>query len=275
MKQKINFTFIVSNTEANLKNNEDIKNLPIGMFDSGIGGLTVLREIQRILPDESVIYIGDEAHFPYGEKSREQIVEYSLDICDKLIELGVKLIVIACNTITAAALDEISQHVNVPVVGVIDAGIQAALDATKNKSVGILATQATIDSQIFENKLSDSNSDLKITSVAAPKLVDFVQNDIDMVQNHPNDQLKAAIYEYCEPLKNANCDTVIMACTHFPPLEPLLQIELGAKTSLVSPSTKTAEEVAQILEELDLYSDTNAEYTLCTTGNDASALKAF
>lgn len=258
-----------------MKNNEEIKNLPIGVFDSGIGGLTVLREIQSLLPNESAIYIGDEAHFPYGEKTSDQIVKYSLGICDKLVDLGVKMIVIACNTITAAAFDEIYQYVNVPVIGVIDAGIQAALDTTKNNNVGVLATQATIDSKIFENKLLGINPELNITSVAAPMLVEFVERDIDMVQNHPNDQLKDAIHNYCEDFKNANCDTVIMACTHFPPLEPLLQAELGTNTSLVSPSKKTAEEALKILNAQNLLSNTNAEYTLSTTGEDLSALKTF
>lgn len=245
------------------------------MFDSGLGGLTVLREIKKICPNEDVIYIGDEAHFPYGEKSVEQIRQYSLEICKNLESQGVKLIVIACNTITAAALDYISENVSVPVIGVIEAGVDAVIENTKNKSVGVLATKATINSQIYQKKLLAKNSALNVISVAAPKLVEFVENEIEMVLNSPNENLMQAITEYCAPFKQNNCDTVIMACTHFPPLEPLLQIELGADVSLVSPSQKTAEEVAKYLAENNLQSQTPAEYKLISTGSDPNKIQNF
>lgn len=258
-----------------MNNFDDIKSEPIGVFDSGIGGLTVLSEIQKVLPSENVIYIGDEAHFPYGEKSREQIIEYSLEICDKLVELGAKMIVIACNTITAAALDSILNNVDVPVVGVIDAGVDAALSISKNASIGVLATQSTIDSKIFEKKLKEKNASVDVTSVAAPKLVEFVEHNIEMVQNHPSEHLKTAISQYCKSFKEQNCDTVIMACTHFPPLEPLLQEELGSDVSLVSPSKNTAEEVLNILTENNLLNVGNSEYKFYTTGPDPDIFKQF
>lgn len=258
-----------------MQNCENNINAPIGMFDSGLGGLTVLREIEKICPNEDVIYIGDEAHFPYGEKTVEQIRQYSLEICKNLESQGVKLIVIACNTITAAALDYISENVSVPVIGVIESGVDAVIENTKNNNVGVLATKATINSEIYQKKLLAKNSALNVVSVTAPKLVEFVENEIEMVLNSPSEDLKTAISEYCAPFKQNNCDTVIMACTHFPPLEPLLQIELGADVSLVSPSQKTAEEVAKYLAENNLQSQTPAEYKLISTGPDPNKIQNF
>lgn len=245
------------------------------MFDSGIGGLTVLHEIAELLPEESVIYIGDEAHFPYGEKTVEQIKQYSIQICEWLENQGIKIIVIACNTITAAAFDDICSYVKVPVIGVVDAGVQAIIDSSKNLKVGILATQATIDQQIYDRKLLQANSNVEVTSVAAPYLVRAVEDDVNMVRNNPSTRLLDEIKNYCEPFKVANCDTIALACTHFPPATSLIEKELGSNVRVVSPSKKTAEEVVKVLQDCDMFSQKKPQYKFYTTGNTTKNIEDF
>lgn len=257
------------------KNKTYSNDAPIGVFDSGIGGMTVLGEIVKLLPNEKIIYVGDTLHFPYGEKTADQIREYSLQICDWLEVQGVKMIVIACNTITAAAYDHIVKHVDVPVVGVVESGVKAATEITKNNSVGILATQATVNLGIYNKYLLDYNLNINIVSVAAPKLVNYVEDDLDMVLNHPSQQLFYDVRKYVEPFIEHNCDTLVMACTHFPFLEKYLDEALPEGVALVSPSKHTAEEVSKILNKNDMLNTGDAKYDFYTTDNDVNKLEDF
>lgn len=258
-------------TRINITDN----NQPIGLMDSGVGGLTVLKEISNITPNESIVYIGDDTNCPYGEKSPEEITNLSIKMCDRLMAENVKMIVIACNTISAICYNKLNNYCSVPVIGIIDPGVEAALNSTNNNCVGVLATRATIDSGIYENKLLEKNSELKIINVAAPKFVDLVETETEMVLNNPNEELNACLKDYCKPFKDNNCDTVIMACTHFPLLEPLLQKELGENVSLVSPSKNTAEKISKILKNDNLNSDSSSEYKFIATGPNPNKFKGF
>lgn len=257
------------------KINTTDKNQPIGLMDSGVGGLTVLQEISKITPNESIVYMGDDANCPYGEKSPAEILNLSLKICDRLLSENVKMIVIACNTISAVCYKELSNYCDVPVIGIIDPGVDAAINSTKNNCVGVLATRATIDSGIYENKLLEINPELNIVNVAAPKFVELVETETEMVLNNPSAELNAAVKDYCRAFKENNCDTVIMACTHFPLLEPSLQQELGEDVSLVSPSKNTAEKISNILKDNNLNSDDSAEYKFIATGSNPNKFKDF
>lgn len=251
------------------------KNSSIGVIDSGIGGLTVLAELKKVLSKEKFIYVGDFAHFPYGEKTVDEICEYSLEVCDWLIEQGVKMIVIGCNTITAAALDYIRENVDVPVVGVIDAGVRSALEHSKNKTIGVLATRATIDLGIFQHKFLEKHANLHIVGVGAQKFVSFVENDLDMILNNPSSEFDEALKKYTKPLKEQGCDTVVLGCTHFPPLKDILQKELGADVKIVSPSKNTAEEVRDKLEEKNLLNDSEFKCDYYTTGDNIAEFEKF
>lgn len=246
---------------------------PIGVFDSGLGGITVLKEIAAGLPFEDVIYVGDEANFPYGEKSYEEIQRYCIRIADFLCKQGVKFIVIACNTATAAALDVVSQHVAIPVIGVVNAGVKAAVESTKTGNIGVLATTATINSNIYERKILEYNPDLHVESVAAPEFVQFVENELKSVLNKPTDTMIDTIKRYSKPLIEAHCDTVVMGCTHFPVLEPLFKQVMGPDYNFVSPSRKTAEELSSLLCNFKLKSKNPAKYKFYTSGDDYSGIK--
>lgn len=192
-----------------------------------------------------------------------------------MINQGVKVIVIACNTATAAALDTVKQHVDIPVIGVVHAGVQAALESTRNNKIAILATKACISLGVYEKNLVAQNPQLQITSVAAPKFVDFVENQLDMIMHSPNQELLDAVDEYTKQIIDDKCDTVVMGCTHFPPLIPVLQKKMGDDINFVSPSQKTAEELKAILQDKQLLSSKSADYKFYTTGDDVSRMKKF
>lgn len=248
---------------------------PIGIMDSGIGGMTVLKEISKILPNENIIYVGDEAHYPYGNKNVNEIISYTKAICDWLIGQGVKMIVIACNTITAAAYDFVKEYVDVPVVGVVKSGVDVALESTKNNNIGVLATQATVNLGIYRKTIFEKDVNKHVVSVAAPKLTDYVENELDMVLHNPTDQLKDDIASYLSAFKKNKCDTVLLACTHYPFLESLISDELGEGVAVVSPSKYTAEEVAKRLQEKSIQNNAKATYSFYTTGQDIDKLKMF
>lgn len=248
---------------------------PIGVFDSGIGGLTIVHEIAKQLPNEKVVYIGDDAHFPYGEKTADQIREYSREICQKLLDRGVKLMVVACNTITTAFLEEARKTLPVPVVGVVGAGARAAAAATKNNNIGILATKATVDSGMYEAEIKKIKPEANVTSVAAFKFVNFVENELEMVLNNPKQEVFDAISEYTKVFVQKNVDTVLLGCTHFPPLQPLLQQSLTQKINFVSPGDNTIIRIKEELEKADLsntgdrtFEQAIKSYEIHTTGWD-------
>lgn len=244
---------------------------PIGVFDSGYGGLTVLSEIIWRMPHESTIFVGDSAHFPYGPKSQEDVRQYVLGICSYLVQRGCKLVVVACNTATAAGLKAAQREFDVPIVGVVEPGARAAVHMTRNRRVGVIATQGTVDARAYPDAIHNLDAGVEVFSEAAPKFVDIAEAGIqfkalphgedEAPAGHPSmivsdrgvlDADSGDVYmgiaeEYLAPLKEARVDTVVLGCTHFPLIEPLVQHVMGPDVTLVSSAEETAHEVAEVL----------------------------
>ena len=217
---------------------------PIGVFDSGIGGLTVAKEIIRNLPGENMIYFGDTARVPYGNKSKATIVRYSKQITDFLLKQNVKAIVIACNTATALAIEELEKNCPVPIIGVVDPGTRAAIAATKNKRIGVIATRSTIESGIYSRKLSKMDPEAEIFGKACPLFVPLAEEGMkdDIIT-------EMVAQRYLKELIDINIDTLIMGCTHYPILRKLLMRVCGEGITLVNPAYETAISLKAMLEE--------------------------
>lgn len=216
----------------------------IGVFDSGIGGLTVLHQIIETLPRENTVYLGDTARAPYGTKSVETVLRYSFENCRFLIEKDVKLVVVACNTSTAIALGQLSEQLAVPVIGVIDPGVRAAIKRTKNKRVGVIGTEATIQSGAYTRALKDADSEIEVYSRACPLFVPLVEEGwID------NDVVQMTVEAYLGSLKQSGIDTLILGCTHYPLLKKTIRKYLGSRVRLVDSAEETAKEVEALLKK--------------------------
>jgi len=210
-------------------------NHPIGVFDSGVGGLTVARAIWELLPNESVTYVGDGAHFPYGPRPVEEIRRFAMGIAAHLVAGGVKLLVVACNSIEVSAIGDIAAAADVPVVGVIAPGVRAALRATRNGKIGVIGTQATIRTGGYQRAVG---SGATLVAAACPVFVEHVERG-----DTTSAALREAAARYLAPLEEEGVDTVIMGCTHYPLLSGLLQLELGPDVVLVSSAEETAKDV--------------------------------
>lgn len=220
---------------------------PVGVFDSGIGGLTVVSELMRQLPGESIVYVGDTARVPYGPKSPETVRRYAREIATFLMSQGVKAVVIACNTATAHALDALRGELDVPVVGVVQPGARAAVAATATGRIGVVGTAGTIRSGAYERAIRALRADAQVTSRACPLFVPLVEEGWT---DHPAARLVAS--EYLAPLQAAGIDTLVMGCTHYPLLKPLLGELLGPSVRLIDSAQETAAEVARVLRESGL-----------------------
>ena len=223
---------------------------PLGVFDSGIGGLTVARALFERLPGESVIYFGDTARVPYGPKSPDTVRRYSAEILAFLLQRGVKAVVVACNTSTAHALPYLKEHSPVPVVGVIEPGARAAVAATKTGVIGVIGTAGTIASGAYERAIKALRPDAKVVAQPCPLFVPLVEEGWF---EHPAAELIAA--DYLEPLKRAKVDVLVLGCTHYPLMKPLLARVMGAAVKLVDSAEETATAVAGELERLGLLAD--------------------
>lgn len=219
--------------------------LPIGVFDSGIGGLTVLKEIAHLLPNESLIYLGDTARVPYGTKSRETIVRYSLNNARFLHNLGVKMIVVACNTASAYALHELQGKYAEPVIGVVEGGVAAAGKATKGK-VGVIGTEATIRSGSYCKEIQRRFEGVTVVSKPCPLFVALVEEG--WIEN---DVARAVAREYLEEMKG-KIDTLVLGCTHYPLLKKVIGETLGSGTGLIDSARETALIVERKLSEMDM-----------------------
>jgi len=236
---------------------------PIGAFDSGVGGLTVVQAMRELLPAEDILYLGDTARVPYGNKSPDTIIRYSREIMAYLRGKGVKAVVVACNTASAHALSILQKESDFPVIGVIAPGVQAALSATRSGRIGIVGTQGTIQSEAYQNLLRHYHADVVITAVAAPLLVSLVEEDW---LSHPATQL--ILEEYFAPMKAARVDTVVLACTHYPLLKPLAQRVLGPDVVLVDSAQNAALALARTLLKGNLNRPARKEtgqVTICST----------
>jgi glutamate racemase len=227
---------------------------PIGVFDSGIGGLTVVHEIIRQLPRESLVYFGDTARVPYGPKSPDTVRRYSREIAAFLGEQHVKAIVIACNTATAHALATLREESRIPVIGVIEPGARAAVRATRSGHIGVIGTAGTIKSGAYERAIRALDPDVRTTARACPLFVPLVEEGWI---EHPATRLIAS--EYLEPLVDAGVDTLVLGCTHYPLLKHLLQDVLGADVRLIDSAEETATETAHVLGECGIDSSEQEE----------------
>jgi glutamate racemase len=219
---------------------------PIGIFDSGFGGLTVARAVIDQLPHEDIVYLGDTARAPYGEQPISQVREYALECLDHLLAQGVKALVIACNSASAACLRDARERYDVPVVEVILPAVRRAVATTRNGRIGVIGTRATITSHAYQDAFAAAR-DTQITAVACPRFVDFVERGITSGR-----QVLGLAEGYLEPLQRAEVDTLVLGCTHYPLLSGLIQLAMGDNVTLVSSAEETAKEVLRVLTETDL-----------------------
>ena len=237
---------------------------PVGVFDSGMGGLTVLHECLVTLPHENFTYVGDGARLPYGPRPSEEIRRFAGEIATYLEGQGVKLIVAACNSATSAALPDLQERLSVPIVGVITPEAHAAVQATRNRRIGLLATEATVASGRYDDLVRTLDAGVRMTAVPCPELVPLIESD---------DPFSAATVEavraYAAPLKDAGVDTVILGCTHYPLIRPIFQRVFGRDVTLVFSAEETAREVAETLARKGIENDGRREggYRFATTGD--------
>jgi glutamate racemase len=217
---------------------------PIGVFDSGVGGLTVARAVMEGLPNESIVYFADTARYPYGPRPLEEIRGFAVEIARHLLERDVKVVVVACNSATAAALREVAAAVPVPVVGVIDPAVRAAIRATRNRRVGLIGTEATVSSGAYQRSLAglDPEGSIELIAQACPQFVEHVERG-----DTTSPELLAVAESYLVLLRVAGVDTVILGCTHYPLLRGVLRHVMGEDVLLVSSADETAKEVYELL----------------------------
>jgi glutamate racemase len=237
---------------------------PIGVFDSGMGGLTVLHECLVTLPHEDFVYLGDGARLPYGPRPLGEVRVFAREIASFLAAEDVKLILVACNTATSAALPDLQGELDVPVVGVITPEAHAAVQATRNRRIGLLATQATVTSGRYERLVRTLDAGAELVAVACPRLVPLIEGDDPF-----GEPTVAAVRDYAAPLKAAGVDTVILGCTHYPLIRPILQRVFGRDVTLVFSAEETAREVAETLARKGIEHDPGREgaYRFLTTGD--------
>ena len=236
------------------------RNAPIGVFDSGVGGLTVVREIMRNLPTEKIVYFGDTARVPYGNKSKDTVVRYSRQIVRFLKTKNVKAIVVACNTASALALDTIEQEIDLPILGVVKPGAAMAIKSTNNKRVGVIATSSTIKSNLYTELIRKADPDISVFGKACPLFVPLVE------EGWTHDSLtKEVANRYLDELLRENIDTLIMGCTHYPLLRKLLREVVGEGITLVNPAYETARALKLMLDQMDI----SAERTMALATDHA------
>ena len=245
----------------------DMKSAPIGIFDSGVGGLTVARAIIDQLPGESILYIGDTARGPYGPRPLAEVREFSLELMDFLVEQGVKAIVIACNTASAAMLRDARERYSIPVIEVIQPAVRRAVAASRTGRIGVIGTRATIDSAAYLDAFAAAPH-LEITSIACPRFVEFVERG-----ETSGAEITKIAKEYLAGVMKADVDTLVLGCTHYPLLTGVISYVMGNNVSLVSSAEETAKDLYRILVESDsLRTDnsTPATHRFLATGEAAA-----
>ncbi|CCG02110.1 glutamate racemase [Blastococcus saxobsidens] len=237
---------------------------PIGIFDSGVGGLTVARAVLDQLPGEAVRYIGDTANGPYGPLPIAEVRRHSLAVMDELVDSGVKMLVVACNSASAASLRDARERYDVPVVEVVLPAARRAIAATRNGRIGVIGTQATVTSGAYDDAFAAAPQ-VSVTSAACPSFVDFVERGVTSGR-----QLLGLAQSYLDPLLVAGVDTVVLGCTHYPLLTGVLSVVLGDDVTLVSSAEETAKDVYRVLTRADLLRDpgsTPPEHVFLATGD--------
>jgi len=230
----------------------NIKNCPIGIFDSGVGGLTVTSEILKQLPDEDIIYFGDVGRTPYGGRSKEIIIDFARQDVKFLLEHNVKIIVIACNSAASVALETLRKEFEIPILGVIDPGARAAIKYTQNQRIGIIGTKATIGSDSYARAIHEINNDIKVFSLACPLFVPLAEEGyID------KEASRLIALDYLNSLSDVDIDTLVLGCTHYPLLKNVIGSVMGAEVRLVDSAEETAAEVKRSLLEMNLLRESN------------------
>jgi len=240
---------------------------PIGIFDSGVGGLTVARAVLDQLPHEPVLYVGDTARGPYGPRPIAEVRAFALDVMDHLVDRGVKLLVIACNSASAAVLRDARERYAVPVVEVIQPAVRRAVRATRNGRVGVIGTRATVASGAYEDAFAAAPH-LTVTSRACPRFVGFVEAGVT-----GGDELLHVAHEYLDPVADAGVDTLVLGCTHYPLLTGVISYVMGEDVTLVSSAEETAKDVYRVLADRDLLRPPDAEepeHRFLATGDPGS-----
>lgn len=230
------------------------RNAPIGVFDSGVGGLTVAREIMRQMPEEHLIYFGDTARVPYGNKSRETVIRYSEQIIRFLKSKEVKAIVIACNTASAYALETVEKDLDIPIIGVINAGAKTAVAATHNGRIGVIGTEGTIQSGIYTEVMQGMKPDIQVSGKPCPLFVPLVEEGL--LHDSVTDEIAS---RYLSVLKGKYIDTLVLGCTHYPLLRSTLARLMGSEVTLVNPAYETAVELKQLLKDAGLEHEPESE----------------
>lgn len=233
---------------------------PIGVFDSGVGGLTVVRAILDLLPNESIVYLGDSARFPYGPKSVAEIRGYAMEIAGYLVDRDVKMLVVACNSIEVSAIGDIAASHDVPVIGVVNPGVRAAIHATRSGVIGAIGTEATIITGAYQRAVGSA---AELHTASCPVFVEHVERG-----DTTSDELRAAARGYLAGLKESGVDTLILGCTHYPLLSGLIQMEMGPDVVLVSSAEETAKDVyAELVRGDRLRAESEPpRHTFMTTG---------
>lgn len=262
---------------------------PIGVFDSGFGGLTVAREISKALPNESLVYVGDSARCPYGPRDLAEVDGFVQQIGSWLVSQGVKMIVIACNTATAAGLAHAQRTFPVPVIGVVEPGARAAVHATRNRRVGVIATKGTIESGAYSKAIRHIDAGITVFSTATPRFVEIAERGIRMAEGPVEDytSLASKVYirpafqeiakEYLEPLRRCDIDTLVLGCTHYPLLKALIGAVVGREVTLISSAKEAAHDVKDILGRKGALAPEGATASrhFFTTGNDLDEFRSF
>ncbi|MBR5260176.1 MAG: glutamate racemase [Eggerthellaceae bacterium] len=271
------------------QDNTSFNNAPIGVFDSGFGGLTVAREIMRALPHESIVYVGDTARCPYGPRDLSEVDGFVQQIGSWLVDRGVKMVVIACNTATAAGLANAQRNLPVPVIGVVEPGARAAAMVTRNRKVGVIATKGTVESNAYSKAIRHIDAGITVFSTATPRFVEIAELGIRMsdgpIESFWSEMSKVYIRpefeeiarDYLEPLRRCGVDTLVLGCTHYPLLKALIGGVVGREVVLVSSAQEAARDVAEILARRGASAcpDREPEHEFFTTGDDVAEFRDF
>ena len=220
---------------------------PIGMFDSGVGGLTVARAVIDLLPHEDLIYFGDVARCPYGPRPADEVRRFALEIMDMLAASDVKILVMACNSAASTALEAATERYDLPIISVIEPGVHAAVAATRNRRIGLIGTEATVASGAYDRAVADTRANVTLVSRACPRFVEFVERG-----ETTSEEVMALAWDYLGPLKQQDVDTLILGCTHYPLLTGVIQYVMGEGVVLVSSAEATATDVFAALRNADL-----------------------
>ncbi len=226
----------------------------IGIFDSGLGGLTVMRAIQKLMPHENIIYFGDTARLPYGGKSAATILRYTLESASFLKEQNIKILVIACNTSCCAALEEVRKATDIPVIGITEQGVEEIARLFPTGKIGLLATRATINSEVYQEQILARCPEVELFPISCPLFVPLIEEGF---VEHSISRL--AIQEYLHPLKNKNIQGILLGCTHYPLLQSAIKQELGSHIPLIDPAQACAKKTQQVLAETNLLTSSTSQ----------------